>query len=152
MLQLKHTFLMGLFQSLSLGGMAGIHFPDHDFITGLHLPNCSCTWDFHLFDGLSSLSLISPHSNFGILHQLPLVGVQGGLSGKQPLQGCVHLPLQLKHLTRQASCTALGAGVCGLEGMLVMSRVFNTVGGEAEWLTRTMLGACSNVNSPGDAC
>ena len=93
---------MELFQSVSLSNTAGFCFIDHYFIMGLCLPNHSCMSEFHHFDGLGSLGLISACGHFGIPHQLSLVGIQGGLSGKQPLQGCIHHPLQSKHLIAQA--------------------------------------------------
>ena len=90
-LQLKYTFLMGLFQTVSLGGMMDLCLLYYGCAMGLclfycgstlclHLPNGGCMFDFCLFDGLSSLGLISACGNVGILHQLSSVGVQGGLS------------------------------------------------------------------------
>ena len=121
--QLKHTFLIGLFQGVGLCGMTGFHLLGHDFTEGLHLPNCDsttglcllnhgctaglllpnggCMADFHLFDGLGSLDLILAHCSVSILCKLSLAGLQGGLSCEQLLQGCIHLPLQLKHLFGQ---------------------------------------------------
>ena len=76
-----------------------------DSMMGLCLLDCSCTVDFclfsvhlGLFDGLSTLCLIMAYGNIGIQCQLSLAGVHGALSHKQPLQGHIHLPLQLKHL------------------------------------------------------
>ena len=76
-----------------------------DGMTGLYLPDCGCTADLHLFsmhfslfDGLSTPGLILAHGDISIQCQLSLVGVHGSLSHEQPLQGHIHLPLQLKHL------------------------------------------------------
>ena len=144
MLQLKHTFHMGLFQIISLGGTIGLCILDCDLTMGLCLlycgstlglclPDGGCMLDFCLFDGLSGLGLILVCGNVSIPCQLPSVGVQGGLGHEHPLHGHIHVPLQSKHLIGQAGWIGPGGTQdCGLGEMLAASRVFNTVGGEGE--------------------
>ena len=101
---------MGLVQSLNLGGIVGFCFLDCDFIMGLHLPNCSCMLDFCLFDGLGSLDVILAHCNFSVPCQLSSVGVQGGPSDEQLLQGCIHLPSLDRHVASALGGLGLWTG------------------------------------------
>ena len=75
---------------------------------GLCLTNGSHTSDFCLFDGLGGLIPILAPGDVSISCQFSLAGVQGGLSHEQLLQSLIHLPLQSKHLIRQASWTGPG--------------------------------------------
>ena len=98
---------MGLFQGISLDGMTG----SVSLIVTSQWVSTSPIMATHW----TSASLMSPAAWVSFWHVA--MSVQGGLSHEQLLQGCIHLPMQLKHLIRQVSLFGPGgAQDCGLWG------------------------------------